>query len=46
MSIFAVSELKDYSSGWDSQPYEYDYYLDAAYVSVGKNLVRAVFMHG
>ena len=29
-----VSELRDYLAGWASQPYEYDYYVDGAYVSV------------
>ena len=28
----AESELKDYAEGWNSQPYEYDYYVDKAYV--------------
>lgn len=31
-----VSELRDYHAGWDSQPYEYDYYVDAAYVRSGE----------
>lgn len=32
MHAFAASEIRDYLSGYDSQPYEYDYYVDKQWV--------------